>query len=52
MKYSGKYAIMEKNMEEKMKLLIDADGCPVTNIAVRTADRMCDNLRYCALYRA
>lgn len=24
-------------MEEKMKLLIDADGCPVTDIAVRTA---------------
>ena len=29
---------MAKNMEEKMKLLIrSADGCPVTDIAVRTA---------------
>ena len=28
---------MAKNMEEKMKLLIVADGCPVTDIAVRTA---------------
>lgn len=28
---------MAKTMEGKMKLLIDADGCPVTDIAVRTA---------------